>query len=213
MVHFGDKTSFVAPHSLKNKLNTLNNQPLIFQHQIHSNKGLALTEQNIEQYKHCLTHNSDYLITAIKNIWIGALTADCLPIALMDEKHNAIGIVHAGWRGTIGKIAVNTLNHMRKLYGTKPEEVKISLGPCALPCCYEIDQPFIDNLPEWAKQSVYNNTFDLPACNIHQLIESGVKKEYINRSHNQCTICNDNFCSHRKNPMSRARQMSIISLR
>ena len=210
---FGDKTSLINPDEIQNKPCIKNNHPLIFQHQIHSNQGLAITEHNLERYKKCLTHKSDYLITNIPHIWIGVLTADCLPVALFDEENNAIGIVHAGWRGTVNNIAINALNHMHKLYGTKPEKVKVYLGPCALPCCYEVDQPFVDNLPKWARQSVHNNSFNLPACNELQLLKLGVKKEHIDRSHNQCTICNDNFCSYRKNPLYKARQMSIISLR
>lgn len=211
-IHFYNQDNCIDPDSIRNQTFQHQDLPIIFQHQVHANKGLAITEKNLEQYKKCLTHDSDYLITSLPNTGIGVLTADCLSIALADEKNNAIGIVHAGWRGTVGKIVINAINHMLQLYGSEPQNLYICFGPCALPCCYEIDQPFINQLPEWAKAAVKDNFFDLPKCNEILLQENGIQSEQIDRSACRCTICNDQFCSHRKNPSSKARQMSIIWL-
>jgi len=105
---FGNKSSSISPPNINGKTIFKNKFPLIFQHQVHKNKGLFVTEKNLETYKRCLTIESDYLITNLPHIYIGVLTADCLPIALHDTKNHAMGIIHAGWRGTVNKILLNS---------------------------------------------------------------------------------------------------------
>jgi len=211
-IKFYDQKDFIVPNTIRNSTFHINKLLTIFQHQVHGNKGHTITSHNLEEYQKCLTHDSDYLITNIPQLAIGVLTADCLPIALADEKNKAIGIVHAGWRGTVGKIVINAINHMNELYKTEPEEIKIFFGPCALPCCYEVDKQFIDQLPRWSQQTLLNNHFSLPGCNEFLLHGIGISPEQIDKASCKCTICNDNFCSHRKNPRSKTRQMSIIWL-
>lgn len=65
-------------------------------------------------------------------------TADCLPILLVDTKRRAVAAVHAGWRGTLRRIAAKTLGRMRMLYGTRPEDVVAAIGPGIGACCYEV---------------------------------------------------------------------------
>jgi len=220
-ISWGNKKNSITPDNIQDKIFHHNDKQAIFQHQIHDNLGLAITTNNIKQYKECLTHNSDYLITNIHNIGIGVLTADCLPIALIDKKNKAIGIVHAGWRGTVGKIIINAITHMNTAYETQIQHLEIHFGPCALPCCYEVDKKFVNKLPEWAKKSIRRLKkvafeqklyFDLPSCNKLLLHKIGIKSQQIDTTACKCTMCNDNFCSHRKNPAANSRQMSIIWL-
>lgn len=211
-VQFYDQKNCINPEQIKGHSYQHNELPLVFQHQVHGNTGRTITEENFQHHQKCLLHDSDYLITNLPRIGIGVLTADCLPIALADEKNGAIGIVHAGWRGTVGKIVINAINQMKQLYGTSISDLQIFFGPCALPCCYEVDEPFICQLPEWAHLALKNNHFNLALCNEFLLKENGVIPEQINKSHCKCTICNNHFCSYRKNPGNKTRQMSIIWL-
>ena len=211
-IQFYDQKRCINPDTIRNNIFQHQNVPTIFQHQVHGNQGLAINQENVEHYKRCLMYDSDYLITNLSHMGIGVLTADCLPIALADKKHKAIGIVHAGWRVTIGKITINAINHMNQLYGTQPEDLQIYFGPCALPCCYEVDENFIQNLPQWAKSALQNSCFDLISSNEQLLKNQGILTDQIDKSACQCTICNHSFCSHRKTPTAKTRQMSIIWL-
>jgi YfiH family protein len=64
--------------------------------------------------------------------------ADCVPILLLDPKRRAIGIVHAGWRGTLAKIAARTVVAMRNAYGSQPRDICAAIGPSIGPCCFEV---------------------------------------------------------------------------
>jgi len=211
-IKFYDKKNCVNPTDIKNKLFSHDNIPVIFQHQVHGNMGLAITKENLGQYQPCLTYDSDYLITNLSQIGIGVLTADCLPIILVDTKNDSIGVVHAGWRGTVERIILNTITHMNQIFKTTPQDLRIFFGPCALSCCYEISEPFINQLPAWATAALKNNCFNLTLCNELLLKELGITHKQIDKSYNECTICNDRFCSYRKKPGDYTRQMSIIWL-
>ena len=71
----------------------------------------------------------DAMITNLKNVAIGARTADCVPILLFDPIHEVIASVHSGWRGTTLRICQKTLLKMKELFGTTPKDVKAIIGP------------------------------------------------------------------------------------
>jgi YfiH family protein len=80
----------------------------------------------------------DGLITNQRGIPLMLRFADCVPILLYDPTHLAIGIAHAGWRGTVSKVLTNTVNAMRDTFGTQPSALIACIGPSIGPCCYEI---------------------------------------------------------------------------
>lgn len=214
---FGDTSHQIIPDAIRTTTAwslscSLPIQQLFFQNQVHNNQGLAITNETRGSYTAHLMHDSDYLITNLPNIGIGVLTADCAPIALIDPRNAAIAMIHAGWRGTVGKIVVNTLAHMNNLYGTRPRDVLAYIGPCAHTCCYRIDQAFVNQLPGWAQAFVQDDRFDLVACNGALLRQAGIPNQQINLSTSTCTICNEKFLSHRRNSLNPARQPSIIWL-
>jgi len=80
----------------------------------------------------------DALITQERGVLLLIQTADCVPILLADIKNRAVGAIHAGWRGTLRRIAEKTLGRMRLEFGTRPEDVSAAVGPCIGRCCYEV---------------------------------------------------------------------------
>ncbi|HEY7837252.1 MAG TPA: peptidoglycan editing factor PgeF [Terriglobales bacterium] len=70
-------------------------------------------------------------------------TADCLPILLVDLEHRAIAAIHAGWRGTLARIAEKTVGEMRAAWGTDPAQVRAALGPSIRACCYEVGEEIV----------------------------------------------------------------------
>ena len=80
----------------------------------------------------------DALFTRDPGILLAVQTADCIPILLADTKRRAIAAIHAGWRGTLSRIAAKTLGRMQMEFGTRPEDVVAALGPGIGRCCYEV---------------------------------------------------------------------------
>ena len=87
----------------------------------------------------------DALITRERGVLLVVQTADCIPILLADTKRRAVAAIHAGWRGTLRRIAGKTLGRMQMEFGTRPEDVLAALGPGISRCCYEVG-------PEVAKE-------------------------------------------------------------
>ena len=80
----------------------------------------------------------DALFTREPSILLAVQTADCVPILLADTKRHAVAAIHAGWRGTLRRIAAKTLGRMQMELGTRPEDVIAALGPGIGRCCYEV---------------------------------------------------------------------------
>jgi purine-nucleoside/S-methyl-5'-thioadenosine phosphorylase / adenosine deaminase len=82
----------------------------------------------------------DGLITATPGLLLGIQTADCLPIILVDVKRRAVGVFHAGWRGTVKRIVEKGVGEMHRWFGTRPEDIKAAIGPGVGGCCYEVGE-------------------------------------------------------------------------
>ncbi len=80
----------------------------------------------------------DALLTSAPHVLLAAQTADCVPILLADTKRRAVAAIHAGWRGTLARIAQKTIGRMRMEFGTRPKDVVAALGPAIGGCCYEV---------------------------------------------------------------------------
>jgi YfiH family protein len=80
----------------------------------------------------------DGLVTSHPEILLGVLTADCLPVILADTKRRAVGVFHAGWRGTVKRIVEKGVGEMRKHFGSRPGDLKAAIGPGIRGCCYQV---------------------------------------------------------------------------
>jgi YfiH family protein len=88
----------------------------------------------------------DGLITNVQGIPLMLRFADCVPILFYDPTHRAIGIAHAGWRGTVAKVVTNTVNAMREAFDTVPADLIACVGPAIGPCCYEIGNDVLERV-------------------------------------------------------------------
>ena len=80
----------------------------------------------------------DGLITQTPRLLLTILTADCLPVILADTKRRAIGVFHAGWRGTVKRIVEKGVGEMRRCFGTLPRDIRAAIGPGVHGCCYNV---------------------------------------------------------------------------
>jgi len=189
-------------------------QAITFQHQVHGINGHAITHHTRNNYAQSLVHDGDYLITDCAQLAVGVLTADCAALLIADPVCRVVGAIHVGWRGLAGGIIPTVLAHMDNCFGTKAADMSIWCSPCAHACCYRVCADFIQQLPVFAQKYVltrdHNYYFDLLHAVIEELTNNGVMVSHINTSLSKCTICNDQFCSYRRNAGASARQMSII---
>jgi YfiH family protein len=106
--------------------------PLITVRQIHSDlihSVDAIPEEPL---------TGDGLITGTPNLLLGIQTADCLPVILVDTKRRAVGLFHAGWRGTVKRIVEKGVGAMHRCFGTQARDLKAAIGPGIQGCCYEV---------------------------------------------------------------------------
>lgn len=82
----------------------------------------------------------DGLITATPELLVGVQTADCLPVVIVDPKRRAVGVFHAGWRGTLKRIVEKGVGEMRRHFGSLPRDLKAVIGPGIHGCCYEVGE-------------------------------------------------------------------------
>lgn len=101
-------------------------------HRADASSGAAHTDANEK------APQGDALFTRDPGILLAVQTADCIPILLADTKRHAVAAIHAGWRGTLRRIAAKTLGRMQMEFGTRPEDVIAALGPGIGRCCYEV---------------------------------------------------------------------------
>jgi polyphenol oxidase len=106
--------------------------PLVTLRQFHSDVVHLAAEPSAE------APNADALITNVPGLLLGVQTADCVPILLADTKRRVVAAIHAGWRGTLARIAVKTLGRMRMEFGTRSGDLVAALGPAIGGSCYEV---------------------------------------------------------------------------
>lgn len=82
----------------------------------------------------------DGLITATPRLLVAVQTADCLPIILADKNTRAVGVFHAGWRGTIKRIVEKGIGEMQRVFGTNPRNLMAGIGPGIHGCCYQVGE-------------------------------------------------------------------------
>lgn len=144
----------------------------------------------------------DALVTT-STLGLMAFFADCVPVFLYHPQLKIVGIAHAGWKGTAGKIVLNTLEQFRKL-GGDPADCWVALGPSIGPCCYEVDERVIKGFEKGFHQTPFLKSgkpghamLDLWEANQVVLREAGVPQDKIWVA-GVCTSCHtDSFFSHR----------------
>jgi len=155
----------------------------------------------------------DALITDSPNIFLGILTADCLPIFAVDQKRKVIAAIHAGRQGTSLQITAKVLKKMKGDFGCSSKDFLIGIGPSIGSCCYEVNEKVLH--PDWMSFSTPKGSgkwmLDLAQINMAQMKREGIKEEQIFWIHS-CTRCHgDLFFSYRGEGRT-GRQLSFIGM-
>jgi YfiH family protein len=196
--------------------NQLPIEHLFFAEQVHGVKGKIITHNDLHTWQ-SFAHEGDFLITNLRYVALGIMSADCLPIILIDHALQLVAIIHAGWRGTVNAIVGTVLAQLKEL-GSNPGTLTAYLGPAAGSCCYQVDESFVQAIESnpHAQESLFKKNrhlyFDLAKANILQLQAAGIPSSSIITTYNLCTICNPDFFSYRRQGKTAGRQMSVVCL-
>jgi YfiH family protein len=169
---------------------------------------------------------TDALVTDLIDTPLMVQSADCPLILLYDPVGPAIGAIHASWRCTFGGIIGKTVRMMMERFGSNPEKLYAGIGPGAGPCCYEVDETFIQTISsrpellpfvidaEDSRDQKQNGKkhFDLFAAGKSELIRAGLPESQIEMM-GLCTICNENFFSFRRQASAAGRFALIAAIR
>lgn len=82
----------------------------------------------------------DGLMTDVPGVMLGVQVADCVPVLVADVRRRAVAAFHAGWRGTLARIAERGIGRMRLRYGSRPEDMMAVVGPAIGACCYSVGE-------------------------------------------------------------------------
>jgi YfiH family protein len=146
---------------------------------------------------------ADAILTNKKNVSLYMRFADCVPILLHDPVRKVIGLVHAGWQGTVKKVVQAAITKMESQYGSAPENILAAIGPSIGAHHYQVGSEVVEQVRaafgEQANNLLLNLDgawqFDLWAANQLILKQSGVVKIEVA---GLCTACHtDDWFSHR----------------
>ena len=124
----------------------------------------------------------DALVTDQPGVTVAVRTADCVPVLVHDPRRRVVAAIHAGWRGTAAGVVPKTITLMATRFGSTRSDLRVTIGPSAGACCYEVDDPVLDQLrmglAEWefAVRDYHRHKarLDLKALIRRQVEEQGV---------------------------------------
>jgi YfiH family protein len=187
----------------------------IFPRQTHSDHIWIATAENTT------VADTDALITNEPGLFLCVQTADCVPILLFDPIRKVVAAVHAGWRGTVSKIAAKTVGLMVEKFDCQPSDIVAGIGPSIHMHAYEVGPEVVEavqanfsNSPTLLKPSLTEGKafFDLWEANKTILVESGIPEENIE----VMGLCSfehvDLFYSARRDGIDTGRMVSGIRL-
>ncbi|MBW2333001.1 MAG: peptidoglycan editing factor PgeF [Deltaproteobacteria bacterium] len=177
--------------------------------QIHSGNVTIISEElrgkGSTNHKEAI-NATDAMVTNAADICLVVLVADCVPILFFDPIKRAIGVAHAGWKGTLQFIAQKTVRAMEKAFGSSPQDIIVGAGPSIGPCCYKVGEDVISQVEtifHTRKECILNESksgegyFDLWKANLTQLLQAGIKRKNIEMAR-MCTCHKpDVFFSYR----------------
>lgn len=200
---------------------------LIYPHQTHHTEvwqvdDSFLTWADSERSK--ALEGIDALMTDCRGVCIGVSTADCIPVLLYDAVHHAVAAIHAGWRGTVGRIVEKTVVAMQQVYQTNPADLQVVIGPGISLTHFEVGDEVYDTFvangfpmnqlaARFPASTGERWHIDLPACNRWQLLQTGVKADAITDTA-ICTFAQvDEFFSARRLGINSGRILTAIMIK
>ncbi|MFQ5700882.1 MAG: polyphenol oxidase family protein [Acidobacteriota bacterium] len=183
--------------------------------QIHSNRCLVVDAGAAGDQT---AGEADALVTSNGGLVLGITTADCLPIVAIDPRAGVLGVVHAGWKGTLAGVLANALSCMAERCGARPDAMLVAVGPGAHRCCYTIGDAVEDRFrrafPSVAGRIIQQRSgatyLDLVEANRLQALDAGVSPDHF-EALGICSICRPARCHSFRRDGARAGRMWLLA--
>ncbi|HEX6548987.1 MAG TPA: peptidoglycan editing factor PgeF [Candidatus Dormibacteraeota bacterium] len=156
----------------------------------------------------------DALVTDQPGLPLLATFADCYPVVLYDPVRVAVGLAHAGWRGTRAGVAANTVAALSREYGSRPEDLVAGIGPGICGRCYEVGKEVATQFADGVVRpgaGTGKYLLDLAEANRRQLLEAGLDPAHVHVL-DACTKESPELPSHRRRPDG-IRAACVVALR
>lgn len=222
-VYCGDNPAHIAANrSLLAAAVGVEEPRIIVPHQVHGVECCCITEAMRALPPHELAgmvEGKDCVMTDCRQLCIGVSTADCIPILLYDPAHHACAAVHAGWRGTVKRIAERAISEMARCFGSRASDLQAVIGPGISMKNFEVGQEVYEAFAreghpmEFISEKQDKWHIDLPLSNRLQLEQAGVDSQCIQMS-GICTFdAVDDYFSARRLGIDSGRIYTGIILR
>lgn len=159
--------------------------------------------------------DGDALISDTPGVFVAVKTADCVPLLMVDPANRAVAAVHAGWRGTVKKIAQHAVAAMQRKFSTRVQDLHVAIGPAIGSCCYEVGPEVAAQFREFDPSLgdiTHPTHLDLAGYNRAQLLALGVHPAHVYMA-GLCTKCNHEFHSYRRDKQHAGRMHSMAGIR
>ena len=174
--------------------------------QKHTNNVKVVTKKinkDAPDFRNKEYENIDGLITNTPNIVLASTSADCISLLLFDPVKKVIANVHSGWKGTLQRISIKTVEKMLSDFNCNPEDIICCICPSIRKCHFEVEKNVKDmfeeefkdlgedNLKEIIEEKIPNKKWLIDTVLINKIIleRKGLEKENIIDS-KICTMCN-----------------------
>lgn len=156
----------------------------------------------------------DAFVTGVPGIFLCVTIADCVPVLIYDPVKKAVAAIHAGWRGTVGEIALKTIDCLVETFGTEPSDCIAYIGTSISYDCFEVSAEVANEFDGGLKRPGElpgKYMVDLKEANRRQLLRAGLKEEFTEVS-SYCTAAdNTRFFSHRKEGGKTGRMLAVVA--
>lgn len=183
-----------------------NEEELFSGEQVHGTNIALVDTKHLPAGGRATIPSTDALITSTPGVVLGAYSADCLLALFYDPDFPAVGVAHAGWRGTCAGILYRVVKAMHNAFFTQPQRLQVVTGPSIGRCCYEVGDEVLETCRQfsWKDELFFHPGnreghpfLDLKRTNFNILVAAGVRPENIMLS-KHCTLCRtDLFYSYR----------------
>lgn len=160
-------------------------------------------------------YKGDAVLTNRDDIVVSVSVADCLPIFLLHQRSKVIGLVHAGWRGTLLGVARRAAESAKRQLKCDPAGFVAVFGPCIHSCCYQVSHDVGILFGKECTRAGEDRRLmlDLVCANMKQLAGCGVKEDKM-FCVDRCTCCDrEQFSSYRREGQNTAKMIAFMGLR
>jgi YfiH family protein len=186
---------------------------IVTMQQVHGDNLIEVTDKQTKE-----AGAADSMVTAENGVFLGVLTADCVPLLFIAPKQRLAAAVHAGWRGTLAGIASKTVDYFMSRYNVGAGDLEVALGPSIGVCCYEVNDDVATPLmKKWGALTTPSIAMKdgKPHINLSRLNRDILRAAGVPGTHlfqiGPCTGCAvEDFFSYRRAGGETGRQIGVV---